>query len=390
MEIPRPALQASLRRALGRSPVTAILGPRQCGKTTLARAAAQAARTAVFFDLESPQDAARMREPMLTLEGLRGLVVLDEIQTHPELFPILRVLADRPRRPARFLILGSASPELTCHVSESLAGRVEHLEIGGFDVGEIGTDRWDTLWMRGGFPRSFLARTRDGSLRWREDFIRTFLERDLPQLGIRVPAAAMRRFWAMLAHYHGQVWNASEMGRALGLSDKTVRHYLDILTGAYVVRQLQPWHANLGKRQIKAPKVYFRDSGLFHSLVSVPDLHSLLAHPKLGASWEGFALEQTLRLIGPSEAYFWGVHGGPELDLLVFERGKAFGFEFKWSQAPVSTRSMHSAFEILGLERLFCVYPGRIRYPMADGLDAWPARELPALVGAVVGRTRAW
>ncbi|MCI0408590.1 MAG: ATP-binding protein, partial [Acidobacteria bacterium] len=303
----RPLLFRRLATALGRSPVTALLGPRQCGKTTLARLLGRK-RKLRYFDLEDVADRSRLQNPALALAPLGGLVVLDEAQRMPELFDALRVLVDRTGQRARYLILGSASPFLVRGVSESLAGRVEFVEMGGFDLGETGAESLEKLWIRGAFPRSFLARSVRDSLAWRESFLRTFLERDVPQLGITIPAPAMRRFWTMLAHNHGQTWNASKLARSMGLSDKTVRSYLDVLTGTFLVRQLQPWHTNVGKRQVKAPKVYLRDSGVLHRLLGVDDRDDLLGHPQAGASWEGFALEQTLAVLRPAEVYFWSTH----------------------------------------------------------------------------------
>ena len=312
----------------------------------------------------------------MVLGNLQGLVILDEIQQMPELFSTLRVLVDRPDNQAHFMILGSASPQLVRHASESLAGRVEFIDLNGFDLSETGSTAWRTLWLRGGFPRSFLANSETDSLAWREGFIRTFLERDLPQLGISVPATAMRRFWNMLAHYHGQTWNASELSRAMGLSDKTVRSYLDILSGAFMVRQLQPWFENTGKRQVRAPKIYLRDSGLLHSLLNIPDMHTLLGHPKAGASWEGYAIEQALSILRPAEAYFWATHGAAELDLLFFANGKRYGIEAKFSEAPEVTRSMHIALQDLGLEHLWILYPGILNYAVQEQMSVWPLREV--------------
>lgn len=376
----RPDYLKRLATAINRSPITALLGPRQCGKTTLARMFS-AGRQAAWFDLESPVDQQRLQNPELMLGGLRGLVVLDEIQTLPALFKALRVLADRPDQPARFLILGSASPILIRNAAETLAGRVEFVELSGFDLRETGGDAWRTLWVRGGFPRAFLAASDEDSLTWREGFIRTFLERDIPQLGITIPAPAMRRFWTMLAHYHGQYWNAAELARALGLSDKTVRGYLDILTGTYMARQLQPWHENIGKRQVKAPKIYLRDSGLLHGLLSLPDWHSLAAHPKAGASWEGFAIEQVLQTLHPVEAFFWATQSGAELDLLFFHRGRRYGVEVKFNEAPKITRSQHIALSDLVLEHLWIIYPGPHRYPAHERITVWPVGEIAELVG---------
>jgi predicted AAA+ superfamily ATPase len=279
----------------------------------------------------------------------------------------------------RFLVLGSASPHIVKGASETLAGRIEFVELSGFDLQETRADLADRLWLRGGFPRSFLAPTDDDSMAWREGLVRTFLERDIPQLGISIPAAAMRRFWTMLAHYHGQTWNASELARSMGLTDKTVRSYLDILTGTFMVRQLQPWHANIGKRQVKAPKVYFRDSGLLHALLSIPDRHSLLGHPRLGASWEGFALEQTLRVLRATEAYFWAAHSGAELDLLIPHRGHRLGFDFKFSEAPKVPKSLHAAMETLQLHHLWLVYPGAHEYRVQERITVFPLRHLGEL-----------
>jgi len=367
----RTAYLKRLETALSRSPVTALLGPRQSGKTTLARELATG-RESAFFDLESPQDQQRLQNPEMMLGSLRGLVVIDEIQLRPELFSVLRVLVDRDKYSARFLILGSASPQLKTGAAESLAGRVEFVDLSGFNLSEIAasdTGDIDRLWLRGGFPRSFLAASEDDSFAWREGFIRTFLERDLPQFGVRVQATAMRRFWSMLAHYHGQTWNASELSRSMGLSDKTVRSYLDTLTETYMIRQLQPWFENISKRQVKAPKVYFRDSGLLHSLLMVPDHYSLSGNPRIGASWEGFALEQVLTRLRTPQAYFWSAHRGPEIDLLFFHNGKRYGVEFKYSGTPKIGRSARAATEILDLERLWVITPGEDRYPLEDRLE---------------------
>lgn len=332
-----------------------------------------------WFDLESPTDRQRLQNPELMLGLLQGLVVMDEIQALPELFNVLRVLADRTASATRFLILGSASPVLIRKASESLAGRVEFVELNGFDLRETGGETWQPLWVRGGFPRAFLAASDADSLAWREGFVRTFLERDIPQLGITIPAPAMRRFWTMLAHYHGQYWNAAELARAMGLSDKTVRSYLDLLTGVYMVRQLQPWHENIGKRQVKAPKLYLRDSGLLHGLLNLPDWHSLIAHPKVGASWEGFVIEQVLQTLRPTEAFFWATQNGAELDLLFFHRGRRHGVEVKFNEAPKIARSQHIALNDLALEHLWIVYPGPHRYPVHDRITMWPIRDIAEL-----------
>lgn len=371
----RPLLAAEVRAALRRSPVVALLGPRQCGKTTLARAIAGVLGER-YFDLERPTDLARLAQPATALGRLRGLVVIDELQRRPDLFPVLRVLCDRPRTPARFLVLGSASLELIRQGAETLAGRIAFVEMGGFDLGEAGAAARDRLWLRGGFPRSFLARSDSESMRWREDFIRTFLERDLPGLGIGLPAPALRRLWMMVAHWHGQVWNASEIGRALGEAHVTVKRHLDVLSGALVVRQLQPWFENLGKRQVKSPKVYVRDSGLLHALLGMPSRAALEGHPKVGASWEGFVLEQAIRAVGERNAYYWATQSGAELDLLVLAGGRRIGVEAKYSDAPRLTKSMHIAHADLRLDRLWVAYPGNVRYALDDWAEAVPAETL--------------
>jgi hypothetical protein len=384
----RKRLSDAVARALAHSPVVSLLGPRQAGKTTLARLLARS-RDAAFFDLEDPADLARLENPRFALEDLRGLVVLDEVQRRPALFELLRVLVDRPANCARFLLLGSASPRLVRGISESLAGRARLLEMEGFDLSEVPTGGAKRLWLRGGFPRSFLAASDALSMAWRRDFIRTFLERDVPQLGIAVPAEALRRFWTMVAHYHGQVWNAAEFARSLGSSEPTARRYLDLLSGAYMVRQLQPWFENLAKRQVKSPKVYVRDSGLLHALLSLGAYEALSAHPKHGASWEGFALEQVLSLVAPDEAYFWATQAGAELDLLAFKNGRRFGFEFKCTDAPRATKSMRIALEDLRLEELFVVHPGRDSYPLERNIRAVGLDGLAALAGTLgAGRGR--
>jgi predicted AAA+ superfamily ATPase len=322
-----------------------------------------------YFDLESPNDLLRLQNPELALGGLVGLVVLDEIQIRPDIFPVLRVLADRPDCPARFLILGSASPDIIREASESLAGRIEFVDLHGFDLVETGVAAMERLWLRGGFPRSFLASSDMDSVAWREGFVRTFLERDLPQFGIRVAAPAMRRFWTMLAHLHGQLWNGSDLGRAMGLSDKTVKSYLDDLTRTYMVRQLQPWFENVSKRQIKAPKIYLRDSGILHHLLSLGTTHELNGHPKVGASWEGFAMEQILRVARQRDAYFWATQGGAELDLLLFRGGRRLGFEFKYSETPSVTRSMRVALKDLSLEKLTIVCPGSVQAKLEEKIE---------------------
>lgn len=383
--IPRSELLRCIRSALREAPVVALLGPRQCGKTTVARALAGADTTSLF-DLEDPVDRARLARPGLVLEGLRGLVVIDEFQRRPELFEILRVLADRPRRPARFLVLGSAAPELVRGISESLAGRVRFVDMGGFDLRETGPERALALWLRGGFPRSYLARGEGRSLSWRQDFIRTFLERDIPQLGISIPAVSLRRFWTMVAHVHGRVWNAADFARSLGASEPTARRYLDILTGAYVLRQIPPWFQNIAKRQVKAPKVYIRDSGLLHALLGLRTRRDLWGHPLLGHSWEGFACEQVIALLRPAEFYFWATHAGAELDLLALWQGRRLGFEMKCSDAPTLTRSMAIARHDLGLDRLFVIYPGDRSYPLAEGVRVVAICDLPEVLARPLRR----
>lgn len=366
----------TLRRALASNPVVALLGPRQCGKSTLARAIATEGPHPTYLDLENPADLAVLAEPLQALSGFRGLVVLDEVQRRPELFPVLRVLADRKPLPARFLVLGSASPELLRQSSETLAGRIAFVDLAGFTLAEVGVAQLNRLWQRGGFPRSFLARSEALSVAWRNDFVRTFVERDLAQLGFNLPSAALLRFWTMLAHYHGQTWNASEIGRSLGVSDPTTRSWLDALTGALFVRQLPPWFENLGKRQIKAPKIYIRDSGIFHSLMGLTDRRSLLAHPKLGSSWEGFALEQVLARFPTRDAYFWRTQAGAELDLLLLRNGRRIGFEFKFSDAPGTTKSMRIAIADLKLDHLWVVHPGSHRHKLDQKIEAIGLAEL--------------
>ena len=373
--VPRHAIVTALETALERSPVVVLSGPRQCGKTTLARELLSA-DSVNYFDLEDPASLARLDEPMTALRPLEGLVVIDEVQRRPDLFPILRVLADRRPSPAHFLILGSASGDLLRQTSESLAGRSERITIGGFSLDEVGADALDDLWRRGGFPLSYLAATETDSLSWRSEFIQALLERDLPQWGVRVPATALRRFWTILAHYHGQTWNAADPARSLGVSESTVRRYLDLLTDAFMVRQLQPWHANLRKRQVKAPKVYVRDSGLLHQLLGIDTAKALMSHPKLGASWEGFAIEQVLVAEPHDEAFFWATHQGAEIDLILRRGGRLLGVECKRTDAPKVTPSIKIALADLELDRVAVVYPGERRYPLADRVEAVPMGEL--------------
>ena len=375
--IGRPEAVSAIRAALRRSPVVALIGPRQCGKTTLAREFVSA-ESARYFDLEDPVSIARLAEPGIALQGLKGLVVIDEVQRREDLFPVLRVLADRKPLPARFLVLGSASPALLRQSSETLACRIEIITLSGLTLPEAGLAALDRHWLRGGFPRSFLARSNADSYRWRAQFARTFVERDIPQLGISIGSVALLRFWTMLAHYHGQLWNAAEPARSLGVSEPTVRRYLDLLTGVFMVRQLPPWHENLGKRQVKAPKIYIRDSGLAHQLLGIHDKAALLAHPKAGASWEGYALEQTLHVVQPDEAYFWATYAGAELDLLLFKSGRRLGVEIKRADAPTLTPSMRTAMQDLRLEQLAVLYPGKTRYQIAERIFAVPLTALAA------------
>lgn len=357
----------TLRRWLQRHPVVGIVGARQVGKTTLARSFVAGTRgPSAFFDLENPEDLARLSDPMLALKGLKGLVVIDEIQRLPNLFPVLRVLVDRPKSPAKFLVLGSASPDLLRQGAETLAGRIAYHELGGLSLDEVGVGNYGRLWLRGGFPRSYLARSHAESDDWRREFTRTFLERDLPQLGITIASTTLRRFWIMLAHYHAQVWNTSEFARSFGVADTTIRNYLDLLTSALVVRQLPPWHENISKRQVKAPKVYIADSGLLHSLLNIRLFQDLEAHPKVGASWEGFAIEQVIRGLRArrDEAFFWATHGGAGLDLLVMRGGQRLGFEIKRTSSPRLTPSMRNALSDLKLQRLDVIHAGERTFVM--------------------------
>ena len=377
--IPRDGHRRALERLLSRAPVVALLGARQVGKTTLARDIARRRKGPTHaFDLESSADLARLADPLLALSPLRGLVVIDEVQRRPDLFPSLRVLADRPRRPARFLVLGSASPDLLRQSAETLAGRVAHYELPGFTLPEVTRQDADRLWLRGGFPPSYTARSHADSYAWRGDFIRTFLERDVPQLGIAIPGAVLERFWAMLAHYHAQVWNGSELGRAFGVSHHAVRRYLDALESTFMLRSLKPWSANLKKRQVKAPKVYIRDSGLLHRLLGLTTRAELERHPKIGASWEGFIIENLIRALGVDDrqCYFWATHSGAEIDLVVQQGARLRGFEIKRTSAPTHTRSMRAAVEDLGLRRLDVIHAGADSFPLATHVRAVAAERL--------------
>lgn len=367
--IERSSILSSIKTALGRSRVVALIGPRQSGKTTLAR---QFVRpdSVNYFDLEDPVSLARLEQPMTALQDLQDLVVIDEIQRRPDLFPILRVLADREDLPARFLILGSASPELIRSSSESLAGRMETISISGFSLAEVGVEALQDHWLRGGFPLSFLAENDSDSFAWRKNFVQAFLERDLPRWGVQIPAGNLLRFWTMISHYHGQVWNAAEPARSMGVSEPTIRRYLDILQDVFMMRILPPWHTNLKKRQVKSPKVYFRDSGLLHALLGIRTHHDLQTHPKSGASWEGYVIEEAIKSMEPDEVYFWGTHNGAEIDLLLFKNGKRFGLECKRVDAPRLTPSMQIALEDLQLNHLTVIYPGERSYPLAEKVTA--------------------
>jgi predicted AAA+ superfamily ATPase len=375
-QINREVLVRRIGVALRRSRMVALLGPRQCGKSTLARRVYDV-RGGEWFDLERPSAANMLKNAEPVLEPLRGLVVIDEVQRQPELFPLLRVLADRPACPARFLLLGSASPTMIRNASESLAGRLELIDMSGFSLAEIGVEHADRLWLRGGFPLSYLARNDEASVRWREDFITLFLERDLANLGLRLSSPVLRRFWMMIAHSHGQVWNASEIGGSLGVSYMTAKHYLDVLSQAYVIRQVQPLHENIAKRQVKMPKVYVRDSGLLHALLGIRNMRALREHPKVGLSWEGRVVEEVIAVFGERNTFFWATHGGAELDLLAMRGVARYGFECKCSMTPDITRSMRMAQKELGLRELFVVHPGPRSYAMDKGIRALSIADLP-------------
>lgn len=370
----------TILRMLKINPVVGIIGARQVGKTTLAHHVVRYCRRgAAFYDLENPEDVPRLREPMLALKGLKGIIVIDEIQRLPGIFPVLRVLSDRQGASARFLVLGSASPELLRQGSETLAGRIAYHELGGFSLEEAGIDNYLRLWRRGGFPRSYLASSEAASYDWRRGFIQTFLERDIPQLGINIRSATLHRFWSMLAHYHGQVWNASEFGRSFGVADTTVRNYVDILSSALVVRQLQPWHENISKRQVKSPKVYIKDSGILHALLGIKSSLDLEKHPKVGASWEGFVIEQLIRHAGfrKEECFFWATHGGAELDLLVVMGSKRLGFEIKLTSSPQVSPSMRIAVSDLKLKQLYIIHAGEESFQLEQKIKAVAFRRLP-------------
>ena len=379
----RPEETKALKQLLRRYPVVGLVGARQVGKTTLARTLGKhAASSATYFDLEDPEDLARLADPMLALKDLRGLIIIDEIQHRPEIFPILRVLSDRPRSGAKFLILGSASPELIQGSAESLAGRIAYHELHGFSLRDIGIQNAEKLWVRGGFPAAYLAATNAASMDWRSRFIKTFLERDLPQLGVLIRSTTLRRFWSMLAHYHGQIWNSTEFARSFGVADTTVRNYLDLLTSALVVRQLLPWSENISKRQVKSPKVFIADSGLLHTLLNLSSSNDIHGHPKLGASWEGFLIGEIIRHVGarPEECFFWATHSGAELDLLIVRGRERIGFEMKRTVAPHLTRSMKSALTDLKLGKLFVIHSGSNVFPLAPRVVAVPLKKVQSVI----------
>ena len=383
MLIPRTYHVSQIMSRMEQNPVVAIIGARQVGKTTITHEIATLIKMPIHrFDLEDPEDLARLNEPKLALKDLTGLIIIDEIQRKPELFPLLRVLADRDDKAAQFLILGSASPKLLKQSSESLAGRISYYSLNGFAVDEIDSKDELKLWIRGGFPRSYLASSEKESFAWRKDFIRTFLERDIPQLGFHIPAMTLHRFWNMLAHYHGQIWNGSELGRAFGMSHASVKRYVDLLTDALVVWQLKPWYQNMSKRQVKAPKVYIRDSGILHGLLGIESFLALEKHPKIGASWEGFVLSELLHQlkVEPSEAYFWATHAGAELDLLVFINGQPIGFEIKRTTSPKMTPSINNSLTDLKLDRLFVIHAGDHEFQIHEKVNAIPMASIQNLI----------
>lgn len=382
MEISRNKEIKLLKTRFKDFPCVAILGPRQCGKTTLAHQFSKTLNKSKvhFFDLESPQDLARLENPYLALDELKGTIIIDEIQRKPDLFPILRVLIDK-NKPTKYLILGSASRDLISQSSETLAGRISYIELSGFTINEIIKKDLQKLWIRGGFPRSFLSSSEKNSFQWRLDFISTFLERDIPNLGISIPPQTLRKFWTMLAHYHGQIFNASEIGRSIQSTDTTTKRYLDLLSGTFVIREIQPWYYNTKKRLIKRPKIYFRDSGLLHALLAIEDYKSLQTYPKLGASWEGFALEQVIQQLNLKEdqIFFWGVHTGAELDLVFNKKGKMWGVEVKYNEAPIITKSMESAISELSLSHLWVIYPGKKNYKLSTKISVVSIEDLGSI-----------
>ena len=371
-----------IKSLLSQNPIVAIIGARQVGKTTITYEIEKHWKApSTRFDCEDPDDLVRLNEPKLALKNLSGLVIIDEIQRKPDLFPLLRVLVDRENNKATFLILGSASPNLLKQSSESLAGRISYFNLNGFSLIEVGQENESKLWIRGGFPRSYLAQTDKASVTWRKDFIRTFLERDIPQLGFNIPAITLRRFWTMLAHYHGQIWNGSELGRAFGMTHASVKRYVDLLSDALVVWQLKPWFQNIGKRQVKAPKVYIKDSGILHGLLGIETMNGLENHPKIGASWEGFILSEILEKLSiePDDAYFWATHAGAELDLLVFVDGNPYGFEVKRTTAPKITPSMKNSLNDLSLKKLFVIHAGEHEFDLSEDIRAIPSHQIHSL-----------
>ena len=371
----RGFLLSELLESIEDNSITAILGPRQCGKTTLSKAITHPDFKLHYFDLEDPRDAFLFEQPMLALEALTGIIIIDEIQLKPALFSLLRVLADKKRENTRFVILGSASPSLIKGASESLAGRIHFIDMVGFTLTELGSDAQQDLWMRGGFPLSYLANSETKSINWRNNFIRTFLERDIPQLGINIPTERLRKFWYMLAHYHGNILNTSEIGKSLGLSSHTIQHYLDILSGTYMIYLQQPWFENISKRQVKSPKLFIRDTGLLHALLGLNE-KQLVTHPKIGASWEGFVIEQLKSKFKDDEMFFWNTHGGAELDVLLFRGGKRIGFEIKYSDSPNLSRGSYSAIEDLQLDHLYVIVPTSKTYPLKDKITVTSLKEL--------------
>ena len=371
----RKHLYKLIQRALGRAPVVLLSGPRQSGKTTLARSLLSP-ESENYFDLEDPSSRARLEQPMTALRPLNGLVVIDEVQLCPDLFPILRVLADRSGHSARFLVLGSASGELLRQSSESLAGRVERVTISPLHLSEFGSAQEHLFWLRGGFPRALLADNDADSFAWRKQFMQTLLERDLPQWGVRIPASSLQRCWQLLAHYHGQICNAAEAARALAISEHSVRRYLDLLSDAFMLRQLRPYHANIRKRQVKTAKIYVRDSGLLHQLLGLASLKALLTHPKVGASWEGLVIEQILARADYQQAYFWATHQGAEIDLVLERNGELFGVECKRSDSPRISPSIRSALADLALKKVSIIYPGTQSYQLDERVRVIPLATL--------------